>query len=153
MQGWVRWLVLTLLVGAVAFLLTPLLPVPATAPQPPAAIFPFFVVLAFVESMSFGLGVAFLIFGRPLLTATGVSQRLATAAYLSIAFLLANWWPHDYVHRVTNGDWNRIVLVEYGFHLPLILAGAVVAWFYVRVAMRSTRQVQSEQGVLLGAGR
>jgi C4-dicarboxylate transporter len=153
MKSWVRWLVVTLLVGAVSFLLVPLLPVPANAPQPPAAIFPFFVVLAFFESMALGLGVAFLIFGRPLLTATGVSPRLATAAYLSIAFLLANWWLHDYMHRVTNGDWNRIVLVEYGFHLPLMVAGAVVAWFFVSVAMRSARQVHSERRVLLGAGK
>lgn len=134
MKPCLKWSLATLIVGAVAFALTPLWPIPATAPEPPSAVFPLFVALSLIESLSFGLGIAFLIFGRPLIARMGGSSGLATAAYLAIAFLLVNWWPHDNLHRVTNGDWNRVVVVEYGFHIPLMVAGAVLAWFFVSLA-------------------
>lgn len=136
MKVWLRWSLVTLVVGAVVFALTPFWPIPPTAPQPPGNVLPLFIVLSLIESLSFGLGVAFLIFGRPLMVRMAGSQSLATAAYLAIAFLLVNWWPHDNLHRMTNGDWSRLVLVEYGFHLPLMLAGAVLAWFFVSLARR-----------------
>ncbi len=136
MKGWLMWTLVTLIVGAVAFALTPFWPVPPTAPQPRGMVLPLFVVLSLVESLSFGLGVAFLIFGRPLVDRMGRSPGLTTAAYVAIAFLLLNWWPHDNMHRMTNGDWSRVVLVEYAFHLPLMIAGAVLAWFFVSLARR-----------------
>jgi hypothetical protein len=136
MNLWIKWSVVTLAVGTLVFALTPLWPVPPGASQPPSGLLPLFIVLMLVESASFGLGVAFLIFGRPLLDRMGRSPRLTTAAYLAIAWLLVNWWPHDNLHRMTNGDWSRLVLVEYGFHLPLMLAGAVLAWFFVSLARR-----------------
>ncbi len=133
MKSWLKCALVTLFVGALAFVLTPVWPIPSSAPQPPASVLPLFILLSLVESVSFGLGVAFVIFGRPLLARMGRSARLTTAAYLGIAFLLINWWPHDNLHRMTSGDWNRLVLVEYGFHLPLMLAGAVLAWFFVSI--------------------
>jgi hypothetical protein len=136
MKRWLKWWLVTLIVAAVAFALTPLWPVAPTAPQPPGTVLPLFVALSLVESLSFGLGVAFLIFGRPLVDRMGGSPGLTTAAYVAIAFLLLNWWPHDNMHRMTNGDWSRVVLVEYGFHLPLMIAGAVLAWFFVSLARR-----------------
>jgi hypothetical protein len=52
----------------------------------------------------------------------GGSSGLTTAVYVAVAWLLINWWPHDNLNRVTSGDWNRLAMVEYGFHLPLMLA-------------------------------
>ncbi len=137
-KPWVKWLLVTLIVGAVAFPLTPLWPVPPTAPRPPGNLLTLFILLSLVESLSFGLGVAFLIFGHPLLSRMGRPPRLTTGAYLAVAFLLINWWPHDNMHRMTSGDWSRLVLVEYGFHLPLMLAGALLAWFFVSLARRES---------------
>jgi hypothetical protein len=134
MKAWLKWSIVTLIVGAVVFALTPFWPMSSTAPQPPGTVLPLFIALSLVESLSFGLGVAFLIFGRRLVDRMGGSPGLTTAAYVAIAFLLLNWWPHDNMHRMTNGDWSRVVLVEYGFHLPLMLAGAVLAWFFVSLA-------------------
>ena len=134
-EPWFKWLAVTLVVGSVAFVLTPLWPVPRGA-QPPDNLLPMFVALMLIESISFGLGVAFVIFGRPLLGRMGGPAGLTTAAYLAIAFLLLNWWPHDNMHHVTGFSWTGLVLVEYGFHLPLIVAGAVLAWFFVSLAQR-----------------
>lgn len=143
MKPWLKWSIVTLVVGAAAFVLTPLWPVPPTAPQPPSNLLPFFILLSFVESVSFGLGVAFLIFGRGLLGRLGRSPRLTIAAYIAVAFLLVNWWPHDNLHRMTSGDWMRLVLVEYGFHLPLMLAGAVLAWFFVSLTRPESASMRS----------
>jgi hypothetical protein len=136
MKRWLKWWLVTLIVGSVVFALTPFWPVPPTATQPPGTVLPLFVALSLVESLSFGLGVAFLIFGRPLVYRMGGSPGLTTAAYVAIGFLLLNWWPHDNMHRMTNGDWSRVVLVEYAFHLPLMIAGAVLVWFFVSLARR-----------------
>jgi hypothetical protein len=145
MKPWLKWSLVTLVVGAITFVLTPLWPVPSTAPQPPGSLLPLFVLLVFIESVSFGLGIAFVVFGRPLLRRMVASPRLAAAAYVAVAWLLLNWWPHDNLHRISGGDWNRLVLIEYGFHLPLMLAGAVLAWFLVRVATgESARDLSTE---------
>jgi hypothetical protein len=68
----------------------------------------------------------------------GASPGLTAAAYVSIAWFLVNWWPHDSLHRVIGLDWSRLLLVEYGFHLPLLLAGAVLAWFFVSLPRRES---------------
>jgi hypothetical protein len=68
----------------------------------------------------------------------GRCAGLAAAAYLSVASLLVNWWPHDNLHRVVGFDWSRLVLVEYGFHLPLLIAGALLAWFFVSLPRRES---------------
>lgn len=153
MKGWMRWLLVTLFVGSIAFVLTPSWPIPASAPQPPPDILPFFVALVSIESMAFGLGVSFVVFGRGMLNRIGGPAGLTNAAYLSVAFLLLNWWPHDNLHRMTSGDWNGLLMVEYGFHLPLMVAGAVLAWFFVSLAMRSVRDVDPQHRVLVGVGK
>jgi hypothetical protein len=132
MKPWLKWSLVTLILGALSFSLDQLIwPVQPGAAQPPSNLLPLFILLSAVESLAFGLGVAFLAFGRPMLSRMGRSSGLTAAAYLSVAWLLVNWWPHDNLHRVIGFDWSRLVLVEYGFHLPLLIAGAVLAWFFV----------------------
>jgi hypothetical protein len=133
-KGRLNWLLVTVVVGVLVFLLTPLWPMPPTAPRPPGNLLPLFVLLILVESIAFGLGVAFLVFGLPPLRRMGRPAGLTTAAYVAIAFLLVNWWPHDSLHRLNGSNWSGLVLIEYGFHVPLILAGAVLAWFFISVA-------------------
>jgi hypothetical protein len=139
MKPWLKWSLVTLVVGALSLSLTQIIwPVSPGAAQPPSALFPLVLLLGVLESLSFGLGVAFLIFGRPLLDRMGRSPGLTAAAYISITWFLVNWLPHDSLHRVIGFDWSRLVLVEYGFHLPLLLAGAVLAWFFVSLPRRES---------------
>ena len=88
MKGWLKWSLVTLIVGAVAFALTPFWPISPTAPQPPGTVLPLFIALSLVESLSLGLGVAFLIFGRPLVSRLGgspVSRRPLTSQLRSFS--------------------------------------------------------------------
>jgi hypothetical protein len=58
------------------------------------------VIESAVESLAFGLGLAFLLRGPQLLTVGGRPRAVDIASYLSIGWLLANWWPHTNLHRV-----------------------------------------------------
>lgn len=65
------------------------------------------------EVVTFGLGVSFLIFGYPLVQSTlPASKGLTFAVYLSIGWLLANWWPHDSLHIANGLKLNGLIAIE-----------------------------------------
>jgi hypothetical protein len=101
---------------------------------PPVSLLPFFVVLGLVESLAFGAGVAFLIFGFPLIARTGVNASAAWGGYLGIAWSLVNWWAHDGFHRVNGLRFTGLLGIEYGFHVTLILGGLLSVYFFLSVA-------------------
>jgi len=105
---------------------------PPGVAAPPPDILPFLIPIAVViPALSFGLGVAFLLFGRKLLRADRPSA-LSRASFISIWWLLANWWPHSNFHRVSNG-WTNVVVIDYFFHTTVIVASCVVAAFFLTV--------------------
>jgi hypothetical protein len=110
-------------------------------PTPTGAQVPLFILLNVSESIAFGLGISFLIFGYGLVqTATAASRPLRLAAYCSIGWLLANWWPHDSLHVANGMNVPGLLRIEYGFHITLMIAGAVLArFFYVVLADRGLR--------------
>jgi hypothetical protein len=130
----------TLAVAVPAFLSEPHGPFGAFwAPSPMMAAptgvqVPLFMLLGIAEALAFGVGVAFLIFGWGLVRAAPVSTGLARAAFLSISWFLVNWWPHDSLHLHNGPNLSGILRIEYAFHFTLILAAAIAAWFFVKVA-------------------
>ncbi len=121
-------------VTVASFLLTfTIWPNPPGAPTPPDSLRPLFAVLGLIESLAFGAGVAFLIFGGQLVARAGQSRPLTIATYLSIGWLLVNWWPHGNLHRVNGFEFYGLLRIDYGFHVTLILAGLIVAFFFLRV--------------------
>ena len=107
--------------------------------NPPASLLPFFVILGLVESLAFGAGVAFLIFGFPLVARTGVNPSAAWGGYLGIAWSLVNWWAHDGFHRVNGLKFAGLLGIEYGFHVTLILGGLLSVYFFLSVARAAGR--------------
>src|SRR5947207_13054713 len=92
-----RWfvIVITVAAGLAAFVLSYVLwPNPPGAAQPPPGIVSFYVTESAIESLAFGLGLAFLLRGAQLLTVSRRPGVLDVASYLSIGWFLANWWPH-----------------------------------------------------------
>ncbi len=130
-----KWAGVTLGVGLVSFLLTPVLwPMPPGIVRPTSTELPFLIILSVFESLSFGLGVAFLVFGYPEMRRMKKTwPRLSWAVYFSIAWSLVNWWPHDNFHRVIAGDLQKMIYVDYTFHLTLILGGAILAYAFFRL--------------------
>lgn len=126
---------ITLGVGIPAFLLGPVIWPPSTGdlPTPSGAQLPLFILLFVIEALLFGLGVAFLAFGLPLVRKAAARVDMNPwPVYLAIAWQLVSWWPHDNLHLSTPlDDLNGLILIEYGFHVTLILSALVVARFFL----------------------
>lgn len=99
----------------------------AGVPQPEALLF---LGLYVCEWLSFGLGVAFLFWGRDVMARQERSRRLTVAAHLSAVWLLAAWWPQDNFYRLARKtDWPRQAALVYGFNITLMIAAAVLLAF------------------------
>lgn len=131
---------LTAGVAVAAFALSQVIwPNPPGTPAPPAGVLPFLLVVAILESLAFGMGVAFLVFGARLLARAGQPSTLTYATYVAIPWSLLNWWPHDNFHRAIGNNFVALVGVIWAFHLTLIITATVVAYFFLRVLASSTR--------------
>ena len=129
---------ITLGVGIPAFLLGRVIwpPNPAN-PTPSDAQLPFFIVLALIEALLFGLGVAFLTLGSPWVRSAAARVGMNPwIPFVAIAWQLVSWWPHDNFHMAAGMDLGALLLIEYGFHFTLILSALVVAAFFL-AALRS----------------
>jgi hypothetical protein len=91
------------------------------------------IVLGAADSLAFGVGVAFLIFGFPLLARLGGTGPLTWASYLGIGWSLVSWWPHVNMHRVNGASFEGLVTIDLIFHLTLIVAAMILAAFFLRV--------------------
>ncbi len=147
MKPWVKVLITTLVLGITAFLAEPNGPLGAFwAPHPGVSEatgiqIPLFLILGLVEALTFGVGVSFLIFGYPLVKAIGpASESMSRAAHLSIAWFLINWWPHDSLHIHNGVELNGLLAIDYAFHITLIIAGLILACFFVTL-LRQERAV------------
>lgn len=137
-RNWVKWLVVTLVLAAIAFLASPNGPLggfwrpSADFPKPTDAQLPLFILLNLAEALAFGFGISFLIFGYPLMqTLLPASKGLTLAAHLSIAWLLFSWWPHDSLHVANGMNLNGLLAIEYGFHVTLMVTGAILVYFFL----------------------
>ena len=134
--SWIKWLVVTVVLAAIAFLASPNGPLggfwrpSVDFPPPTAAQLPWFVLLNVSESLTFGFGIAYLFFGYPLIrNILPGSKNLTLAAHLSIAWLLFSWWPHDSLHVANGTNMSGLLAIEYGFHVTLMVTGVVLAFF------------------------
>lgn len=144
-----RVAIITLAVAIPAFIIGPMLFPPADmGVEPTAAQIPFFILLAVGDVILLGLGVSFLIFGFPLIRQVSPDSRArAWAMYLAIGYLMVSWWPHLNMH-VSNGiDFGGLLFIDYVFHLPLEIAGVVLAYcaFSIFRSWRSGKLAEATQ--------
>jgi hypothetical protein len=100
---------------------------------------PLFILLGLLEAFISAFGIAFLVFGFPLAKAIGpASKALTRATHLAISWSLLSWWSHGSLH-VHNGDnLNGLLAIEYGYHVTLIIAAAIIAYYFcVTVLLRA----------------
>src|ERR687884_1360577 len=128
---WVAVVVLTLIIAVPAFLLNPIIWPPAPdGPVPTAAQIPYLIALDVMQAVFLGLGVAFLIFGLPVMRSISPDSKVrAWAMYLSIAYLMISWWPHInmHVHNATD-NLQGLIYIDYLFHLPSMIAALLLAY-------------------------
>ena len=130
-RTWIKVLVITLLVTIPAFLLGHIIWRPMGMAPSPGQV-PFFMVVSFFEALALGLGVSFLVFGLPLVRS--VPSQLKTRAwlmYLGIGWALVSWWPHGNLHMSNGDNMQRLLYIEYGFHVTLVISAAIVAYCFL----------------------
>jgi hypothetical protein len=132
MKTRIKVAVITLAVAVPTFVLGPVLFPPAEGgPTPTAGQVPFFLFLGVGDAVLLGLGVAFLIFGLPVLRKVSPDSKVrAWAMYLAIGYLMVSWWPHLGLHASNGLDLQGLLYIDYLFHLPLEVAGVVLAYSF-----------------------
>jgi len=137
--------IVTVILGIIFFLASPRGPLGGfwrPYPFPPgltpiAAQIPLFILLNAVEAFVSAFGLAFLIFSYPLVQAVApASGALTRLAHLSIAWLLINWWVHSGLHVWNGPNPTGLLWIEYGFHVTLMVAGIILAYFFLTILRR-----------------
>jgi hypothetical protein len=140
MKTWMKVLAVTVLVAAPAMILGPVIWPPADfGPEPTGSQLPFFLLLALMESILLGLGISFLAFGLPVVRRISADSKFrAWAMYLSIGWLMVSWWPHDNLHMHTGIDLQKLLYIEYGFHVTLMVCAIVLAYCFLSLVNRES---------------
>jgi len=132
---WMKVAIVALVFAAAAMILGPVIWPPAEGgPEPTSMQLASFIILAAITSLTFGLGVSFLVFGLPLVRHFAGSKPMAWAMYLSIGWLLVSWWPHASLHGHIHDNVQQLLSVEYGFHVPSYVAGIVLAYCFLSLS-------------------
>jgi hypothetical protein len=93
---------------------------------------PFFMVVSLFEALALGLGVSFLVFGLPLVRRVSLDLKIrAWLMYLGIGWVLVSWWPHGNLHMSNGDNMQRLLYIEYAFHVTLIISAAIVAYCFL----------------------
>lgn len=123
------------------------------AEEPTGAQIGLLMAVGLVESIAFGLGAALLLLGGALvrrLAAVGIPAR---AAWLATVWGLMSWVPHTALHMTAGDDMARLIAIEYGFHVTLVVAAIFVARFLVDLSQsRSAARLASPDAHPVGGG-
>ena len=141
MKPWMKVLAVTVIVAAPAIILGPVIWPPADfGPEPTGSQLPFFLLLALMESILLGLGISFLAFGLPVMRRISADLKFrAWAMYLSIGWLMVSWWPHDNLHMHTGIDLQKLLYIEYGFHVTLMVCAIVLAYGFLSLLREQSK--------------
>ncbi len=107
----------------------------APCPPPSMSTIPFLIFLDFWDALAFGVGVALLIWGAISYSKwpQAIRTPLLILLFIALWFTLLNW-IHDGWHRVNGMNMNGIVAIEFVFHVPWLIFGAVLAFTIVRIS-------------------
>lgn len=109
-------------------------------------------VLSSIESISFLLGILFMIFAwKYFKQYRSEIGQLATVVYFSLSWLLISWWPHDNLHERVGNDLQTTIFIEFAFHLTSIIAAIFVCMFFLKLGALYRREHQ-ERTELPGIG-
>lgn len=139
---------LTVVIGAAAFLTGPKLwPMAASVPEPPSNLLPFYILLAAIEALAFGFAVAFAVFGWPAIRRLPLGAPwLNKALFITVCWFMGNWWMHDNLHMHIALDMNRLLYIEYGFHMSMLACVLILAVGFIRLANQpAAKQVLSSE--------
>ncbi len=100
--------------------------------MPSSTQLPFFIALGALESIAFGVGIAFALFGwKHVRRVMPDNKRGAVLSFIALIWMLVSWWPHDNMHRTNPmGDIAGLLRIEYIFHFTLIIATFILVYYF-----------------------
>ncbi len=100
---------------------------PEPSSSEPGALLPGFIAVTVAEGLGLGAALGVLVFERPWFVRTVSSPGLATAAWLSAAWLLGSWGAHGASHRhFGDSSMGALLAIEWIFHVGSIAAIAML---------------------------
>ena len=134
MKTWQKVLLITLVTAVPAFIIGPMLWPPDRHGGTPVGLqLVLFMVLAALDALTFGLGVAFISYGLPLIQRVADQSRArAWITFIATAWLLLSWWPHDNMHKHNGMNLDGLLVIDYVFHVSMMVAGVVLAYNLLR---------------------
>jgi hypothetical protein len=101
--------------------------------EPEGAQIGFLMFFGVLEAIALGLAISFLIWGGALVRkVAGPNKTRNNLLVVSGAWVLGNWWVHDSLHIVNGHNVWGLIVLEYAFHVTLMIAGGYIAWTLVR---------------------
>lgn len=141
----IKAILLAVTVAIPAFLLAGVFFPPPPGPGPSSGQVPYFVVLSVLDSLLLGAGIAFIAFGwAAVRRAAPASRPRAVAIYVILAWLMVSWYPHIGLHSSGFGsNFFGLLVIDYVFHVPLIIAPVVLAWGFAGLLHGRSTDVQA----------
>lgn len=135
------WLVFlfSLVIGTAAFFTGPIIwPMSAALPMPPANLLPAYVGVSAIEALAFGFAVAFAVFGWPAVRDLRLGAPwLNRLLFVTLVWFMGNWWMHDNLHMHIALDMNRMLYIEFAFHMSMLACGVTLALSWMRLARQA----------------
>lgn len=127
-----KWLAVIIPIAFVLFISAPKVWLsPMGSPEPSTFQLPFFIILTLFESVSTGVGVAFILFGYKLVKKVSKDSKfVAWSLYLSTSWFLVNWWVHDGLHKANGMNLQGLLYIEYAFHVTMMIMAALAAYSF-----------------------
>jgi hypothetical protein len=102
--------------------------------MPTAQQIPFFIVISLVEGFALCAGIVFVLQIWPLIKKLPqTDQKRFKMMGLAIAWSLINWWAHDNLHVHNGQAVVGLLMIEFGFHVTLILSALVLAYNFFKL--------------------
>ena len=131
MKTWLKFLLITLIIGIPAFALGPIIWTPSPDIKPTASQIPFFIFLSAIEALLFGFGIAVIIYGWKLVKKVPLPSKNRTlAAFVSLEWLLVSWWPHDNLHIHNGMNAQGLLYIDYIFHVTIIITSLILVHYF-----------------------
>jgi hypothetical protein len=141
------WLmsVATVVIGAAAFFAGPQIwPMGPDIPMPPANLFPAYLALSALEALAFGFAVAFAAFGWPAIRRLPLGAGwLNKLLFVTLFWFMGNWWIHDNLHMHIGLDMSRLLYIEYGFHISMLICAVTLTLSCLRLAGQAPTEKSS----------
>lgn len=135
----VKW-TFTLMIAALLFLANPYSPFGEFWPRvaarlaPTAFEMPFFLLLNALEAVALGYAIVMTIGEFPRKAFSKLTLRETRMGFVSLAWMLGNWWIHDGFHaRYGDGNLTTLLYIEYAFHVTIMVAAFYVLYLFGRL--------------------